>query len=461
MEIYRAISIYGLIKIIIMAISFLSVPILTHIMEIEQYGRAAVLISIVSISVPIATLGTHMSFQKVTVEYPNQATALLRITRLLSVMTAVLISYPIWILSNTYISLNYLEFLIVIAAVISSSSLVLTLSCYHAQFKYKKAALINAARTTAPLLLLVTLAIFFDANASAFQRMAAIAFAEIAIIFLLTISFKEYHEKLDVSVLLFAIRYSYPFVISSSAIVIISNLDRIMIANALSYEESAVYSVSVSLGGAIYILWVGARQAFVPWIYTQYQMKNQKNIDALYSIVTAIMAPIFVIFSISAGPVIMTLVNSDFTISASQISYVTLISFLQFILLFKTESLLFFSKTKKYSVLLIIGMVINIAINSLFLKKFGIHAAYASTIMTYVFLIISASVDESNIDQKNTGQFIMSIFFVIATIPISIYVNLFFKIILITVIIIAFGIWAFRSRPDQKILKITNGSVID
>jgi len=181
---------------------------------------------------------------------------------------------------------------------------------------------------------------------------------------------------------------SWPMIFSSLVVMIYMRIDQIMIKEILGEKEVGVYSAAVRLGEAFYFIPVIITTSLFPAILNAKKVSNflyYERIQNLYDFLVVIGFAIAVITTFFAKPLISFLYGSDFLSSSSVLVIHMWASIFVFLGVastkwFISENLIFLSFIRT-----LIGMILNVVLNLIFIPKFNIQGAAFSSLISQFF----------------------------------------------------------------------------
>jgi len=183
------------------------------------------------------------------------------------------------------------------------------------------------------------------------------------------------------------LKLSWPLIIGTLATTVYMRIDQLMIGNILGNTELGIYSVAVRLAELWYFIPYATQTSMIPYLSRisdedEYYEKIQKYMD-LMALVGYLVAFVMTIIS---RPLISLLYGSQF-IEASTVLVIYVWSGL-FMNIAIVRGIYFISSGHtKYSMkVTILGAIMNVILNYLFIPKYGIEgAAYATLISYFVY----------------------------------------------------------------------------
>ena len=182
----------------------------------------------------------------------------------------------------------------------------------------------------------------------------------------------------------FALSFSIPLIPHYLSQIVLGQSDRIMIDKMIGASEAAIYGVSYNLAAVITLFVNAINNSFVPTLYESLKSKKCENIKKVTTFLAIFMAALICVFMLF-GPEILTVFVAPEYIRAKWIfPPVAASMFFTFIYLFYVNVEFYFEKTNYVMFVSVLGAVVNIILNLVFIKKYGFIAAGYTTVFSYI-----------------------------------------------------------------------------
>lgn len=203
--------------------------------------------------------------------------------------------------------------------------------------------------------------------------------------------------KIDYKLLYKMLRFSAPLILSSLGVILSTMVDRIMIKEMLTFDEVAIYGVAARFAALVALLIVGFQSALTPLVYSNLKDKNLKsNLLKLLKGYVLIGSGLVFFLIVFSDLLINVVVGADYKESASLIPIIASAVLLHSAYIF-FPGLSIVKKTSVLAVINILAGLSNIALNYLFLPKYGVvGAAYATLISAGLYFSLNAYFSEKN-----------------------------------------------------------------
>ena len=182
----------------------------------------------------------------------------------------------------------------------------------------------------------------------------------------------------------YAMGFCLPLLPHYLSVYVLDQSDRIMIQKLCGESDAGIYGVAYSACMVMKIVTESITNALVPWMYSRLEVEETKDIKKkimplMYIVILAI--SIFIAF---APEVIIILAGENYSQAIYVIPPVTASIFFLFIYTI-FANVEFFFEAKKFTMFVsVVGAVLNIILNFIFIKLFGFVAAGYTTLVCYM-----------------------------------------------------------------------------
>lgn len=202
----------------------------------------------------------------------------------------------------------------------------------------------------------------------------------------------------------YALKFNIPLVPHYLSQIVLGQSDRIMIKEFVGSEEAAYYSVAYTLSMVLQILSTSISGTMNPWIYRSLEHGDAKRIGKPSYLILLIVA-VSNLFVIAMAPEILTVLAPESYRSAVWvIPPVTASVYFMFLYnLFATFEY-FYHKTNYVMYASVIGAIVNVLLNAVFIPKFGYVAAGYTTLGCYVLYSFAHCCFMQKVVKDNLGH---------------------------------------------------------
>ena len=202
----------------------------------------------------------------------------------------------------------------------------------------------------------------------------------------------------------YALKISLPMIPHSISMLIISQIDRIMILDFLGENEAGLYSLGASYAFIISGIGSAIMQPYLPFIFKKYNENKLDEIQFYSKKLVLILSLLGVLSVLWCKTIISFLVSSDFFDSYLVVLPLIFFGLTQFLYSILSSFLIVKQKNFLIAIGSFISVVINIILNFMLIKNYGIVGAAYATLASYIFLILYFSWLNYQILDVNIGQ---------------------------------------------------------
>ena len=198
-----------------------------------------------------------------------------------------------------------------------------------------------------------------------------------------------------------ALSFNIPLIPHYLSLIVLGQVDRIMIDSYCGPESTGVYSFAYQIGYTINILISAINGSRVPWTYEKLKERKYASCTRVFNLLCGFMALIVVMITLVSPEIIAVMATSEYSEAVYVIPVVALGIFFTFCYdLFSTVEF-YYSATRFVMFASIIGAILNIALNAIFIPRFGYIAAAYTTMICYLVLTIMHLLFTRKVCEKN------------------------------------------------------------
>ena len=253
----------------------------------------------------------------------------------------------------------------------------------------------------------------------------------------------------------YALSISFPLIWHLLAANILNSSDRIMITSLSGLGETALYSVAYSCGMIVTLLWGSLNAAWSPWAYQQMDEDKPYNLrikSKPYTVFFVFVVFVFILFS----PELLHLMGGKVYMKAVYVIPPVAVGFIfQFIYSLYVNIEFYFKKQSYIALGTLISAVVNIMLNFLLIPTYGYIAAAYTTMAGYYCLLVIHYLFVKKLhrtDWYDTKFFVKIVIIAFSFVPIS---TIMYSIIWlrITIICLLFGGMLFFLIKNRKTIR--------
>ena len=378
---------YSASSIAVKAITILTTPIFTRLIDKEQMGIVSTFNSWYTLLLIFCSLNLTYSIGRAKLDFPGKFDEYVGSMQVLSFLfTGVLCIVSLPFLSPIAKAFELNENLVLILMVFLLFHPVINFmqSKFRYSYKYKGNIAIAAYSTISNVVISLLLLMVFTQ-----EKYYARVFGHVLPAVLLGIAFwivtiKNKNAVINLEYWKYGLGIGLPLIFHSVSLNILGQSDRIMITKYCGTGFTAIYSIAYGYALLINIILGAANEAWLPWFHDTYFAEEydsiRKNVKPL-----VVLGCMLGIGCVAIGPEAMAVLGpKDYQVGVWVIAPVTIGTVCQFIYQQYVHIELHLKKTQYISMGTIISACLNIGLNFIFIPKYGFIAAAYTTLVSYL-----------------------------------------------------------------------------
>lgn len=195
---------------------------------------------------------------------------------------------------------------------------------------------------------------------------------------------KHAHWKLNTKYWKAAFLFNLPLIPHYLSTYLLNSSDKIMISYFIGDNATAYYSVAYSVAQVGIIVWSAANASLVPFTYGNCAKKKYKKIADVTQPIVLLFAVVCILIILLAPEVVAIMATKEYIEAIYVIPPVVGGVFFQ-VQYYMYANVVYYYKKPKYVMYgSVIATLINVALNYVFIKKFGYYAAGYTTLFSYL-----------------------------------------------------------------------------
>lgn len=369
-------------------IQLISTPIFTRIMSTSEYGQYSVYTSWFGIISIFATLNLASGvFMQGLVKFEDDKEVFTSALQGLSTLT-ISICATIYILFHKFWDLIFdLPFILMVAMFID---MLLQIAfnfwsgIQRVDYKYKKLIFITIFNALATPIVGVFAVTNFMQKVEA-RVISSIFINLIAFTSLYIIQFKNGKKFYEKRYWNYALKFNIPLIPHYLSQVVLNQSDRLMIKYMINFDKAGIYSVACSMAMVMSVLNQAILNTLNPWIYKKIKNKEYNDIGSVSYTILIIIAVANFLLIVLAPELIKIMAPKEYYEAIWIIPPVAASIFFMFMYSLFADFEFYFEKTKFIMIASVIGAIINIVLNYIFIPIFGFIVAGYTTLLCYIF----------------------------------------------------------------------------
>lgn len=425
-------------------ISVITTPLFTRLLTTDEYGQYTIFQSWLSIFTLVCTFRLSYSvFTKGMSKFPNERdeyTASTQTTMTI-ITTIVLVVYLLFHgVIDRFTDMGFIMTLAMFAEVYFAQSIILWSLRHRYEFHYQVIIF--------PTLLLAFLtptvgliAVKLSSHKGDARILAGVAVQVVIGIVFYIINVKKSRRLINWTHAKFAMRFNLSLIPHYLSTYILDQADRIMIQKMCSYSYAAIYGVAYQAGSLMRIVTDAINNSIEPWLYHSLEKKRFKDIEK-YVIAILMVIIVICIFFISLAPELIYIFGgSKYAEAIYVIPPVAASMFFTFFFSIISNIEFYYDCNMFTMYVSIIGAVLNVILNFIFIRIYGFIAAGYTTLFCYTFFGIAHYMFMTYMVRRKAGRIIIHPSGIaalsIALITVTISMNYLYKHMIIRYIIVA------------------------
>jgi O-antigen/teichoic acid export membrane protein len=370
-------------------ISMLTTPIFTRIMTETEYGRYSVYNSWYNIISIIVTLNLAAGvYTRGLIKNEDDQDVFSSSMQGLSTTCIILFSVIYYVFHNSLnnlIGLSSYLMAVMFVDMWSTSAYQFWSNRERVAYRYKKLVALTVAFTILRPLTSVFAVYNVPLDLQVEARVSIGVMVNVILFVGLFISiFKKGKRYYNLEYWKYALLFNLPLIPHYLSQIVLNQTDRIMINYFCGPAEAAYYSVAYSLAMVMLIFNSAVSSTMNPWIYRSIKEKNYKKIGDISYIILIVIAFVNFIIIALAPEVLRIMAPSSYYTAVWIIPPVTASIYFMFLYnLFATFEY-YFGKTRWVMYASVLGAILNIVLNAVFIPMFGFIAAGYTTLVCYI-----------------------------------------------------------------------------
>lgn len=209
-------------------------------------------------------------------------------------------------------------------------------------------------------------------------------------LFLYILYMRDYRvEKLryEKSILLRILKESYPFIFSALLVTIYGQTDKIMLKEMLGFSSVGLYSVSLTLAGAISIIPSALIEGFRPEIMLFKQKDEQRyqyRLKQLYGVVFWICFAYCLFITVFAKQILMLFYGEQYIAATQSLSIIVWYTSFSYFGAINNLYMVAENKTSWVQIITLLGAILNVILNLVFIPYWGVVGAAVASLITQI-----------------------------------------------------------------------------
>lgn len=389
-------------------LSLISTPIFTRLMSTEEFGQFNIYNSWLQIFTLICTFRLdygvfNKGMSKFSKERESYAVSMQSFTSIITMI--VLVVYLIFRdVINEVTELSTFITVSMIVEVFFSASISFWTIKKRYEYKYKEVVFLTMIMSILNLLVGVVAVVVAEEKGVARILSCVLIHVLIGAIIYANMLYSAKGKKvLNVQYLKFAILFNIPLLPHYFSTYILEQADRIMIQKMIGLTEAGIYSVAYNVGMIMKLVSNSVNNSLVPWQYQKLENKEYEKLNQQMDRFMLLVSCVIIIFVAIAPEAVYILAGQKYYEARYCIPPVAVSYFFIFVWGLYGNAEFFFDANKFTMWLSLIGAVVNVALNYVFISLFGYISAAYTTLICYVLFTVAHYIYLNFITGKKIG----------------------------------------------------------
>ena len=271
-------------------------------------------------------------------------------------------------------------------------------------YKYKK--LVTITMIASILSPIVSIGLMQVINDKVFARILGLAIVSLmSYTWMLVVQVKNGRELFSKKYWKHALAFNIPLIPHYLSQVALASADRIMIERMVGSAEAGIYSLAYSLSLVMTIFNNALMQTISPWIYRKIKRKDISDIKRVAYPTLIGIAAVNIILIAFAPEIIKIFAPAEYTAAIYIIPPVAMSAYFMYAYDLFAKFSFYHEKTKLISLATMIGALLNILLNYIFINIFGyIAAGYTTLICYFIYALFHYLFMRRICNKKHAGE---------------------------------------------------------
>lgn len=447
-------------------ISVLTTPIFTRLLTTGEYGAYSVWNSWLGIVTVFVSLNLYFGvYTSGLVRYEDD-----RKNFVSSIESLNLVSCIVWLVIylltrefwNKSLNLSTVQMIAMLIMIWTTSIFNFWSAEQRVDFKYKHLVILTLIMSVAkPVLGIILIHLFDDKVTVRILGLCIVEFVLCTPLFLKQL--KTNHQFVNIKYWKYALTFNIPLIPHYLSQVILNSSDRIMIGAIVGEAAAGIYNLAYQIALIMTMFNTAMMQTIEPWMYKKLKENKAKDITHIAYGSFAIIAIINIILILFAPEVISIFAPNTYMGAIWLIPPIAMGVYFMFQYNFFAVVEFYYKETKYISVATVVGAVVNVVTNYIFINLCGYQAAAYTTLGCYILYAVFHFIFMKKLCKANLGYEIYNtkgivissiVFLLIGFSCMSLYNN---RVVRYAVIVVVFGISCIFRR---KIINVIH-SILD
>ncbi|SEQ24330.1 Membrane protein involved in the export of O-antigen and teichoic acid [Lachnospiraceae bacterium RM5] len=388
-------------------VTTITTPIFTRLMTTSEYGNYSVFNSWMGIISIFVTLQIYSGlFEQGLVKFESDrkvfCSSLQGLNLVLCVFCTV-VYIPFHRFWNSIFTLTTVQMLAMLALIWTSAVFRFWSAEQRVRYKYKNLVLVTLFVSTINPVISVFLVIHAQDKVTA--RILGLLIAElIGYTGLFFSQMKRGRVFYSRHYWKYAILFALPLVPHYLAQIVLASSDRIMIQRMVGESEAGIYSLAYTISSVMTLFNTALSQTISPWIYSKIKNNKLNDISGMSYLTMGIIGILNILLILFAPEIVRMFAPPSYYEAIWVVPPVALSIFFIFMYDFFAKFEFYYEKKFFIMIASVIGAVLNIVLNYVFISLFGYVAAGYTTLICYIAYVVGHYLFMRKVVRDNCGN---------------------------------------------------------
>lgn len=188
---------------------------------------------------------------------------------------------------------------------------------------------------------------------------------------------------------IYALEFNIPLVPHYLSQTVLNSADRIMIERMVGSSESGIYNLAYSISLIMMLFNTALAQTISPWMYQKIKERKGKDIAPIAYITLILIAAVNLILILLAPEAVRIFAPKEYYEALWVIPPVAMSVYFMYAYDLFAKFAFYYEKTKAIMTASVLGALLNVVLNYIFIKQYGYIAAGYTTLVCFMFYSIA------------------------------------------------------------------------
>lgn len=368
-------------------ISVITTPIFTRLLSTEDYGKYNIFNSWYGIIAIIVSMNlSYGVYAQGLIKFKEESytfsSSLQGLTFVLSFLwTGIyLVFNDFW---NNLFNLSTIQMICMMIMIWTSAVFSFWVTEQRVKYAYKK--LVSVTLIVSVVMPMLEILLVIKMHDKVIARILGIAIVQLVLYFwMFIIQLKNGKQFYSKKFWVYALSYNLPLIPHYLSQIVLNNSDRIMIGKMVGDSEAGIYSLAYSVALIMTLFNSALLQTITPWLYQKIKERKEKEIAPIAYVSLLLIAIVNILLILFAPEVISIFAPNSYSEAIWVVPPVAMSVFFMYAYDLFAKFAFYYEKTRFIMIASVIGAVLNIILNYIFIGKFGYLAAGYTTLVCFI-----------------------------------------------------------------------------